>query len=290
MNPAGRLVGRAAELRVLDGLLDDAAAGRPGAVAVVGEPGIGKTRLLTELAERADARGMLVLSGSASEFERDLPFGVFVDALDEYLAGLPPGRLEGWDAALAGMFPALSAGHGPPPRGDERYRTYRAVRRCLEMLAGRTPLVLLLDDLHWADPGSVELVGALLRRPPAAAVLLALGVRPRQLPERLTAALARTRATRLELGGLTVEEARLLVDGLAERHADALYAESGGKSVLPGTARPGAPEGGAGGTRSRRGRSGSGRSAPGRRRRTVRRARPARRANTAGPGGCGRRG
>ena len=57
---------------------------------LVGEPGIGKTRLLAELAARADAERQLVLSGSASELERDLPFSVFVDALDEYVRGIDP--------------------------------------------------------------------------------------------------------------------------------------------------------------------------------------------------------
>ena len=76
--------------RALDG-------GSPAAVTIVGEPGIGKTRLLAELAARADARGQLVLAGSASELERDLPFWVFVDALDEYAEGLDPRRLEQLD-------------------------------------------------------------------------------------------------------------------------------------------------------------------------------------------------
>ena len=91
---AEHLVGRAAELGAFERLLDEVDAGRPSAVALLGEPGIGKTRLLYELGSRADARGHLVLAGSASELERDLPFSVFVDALDEYVEGLEPSRLE----------------------------------------------------------------------------------------------------------------------------------------------------------------------------------------------------
>src|SRR3954464_8651502 len=87
------LVGRAGELSSLDRVLVELDQGRSGATLLVGEPGIGKTRLLAELAARADARGHLVLSGSASELERDLPFSVFVDALDEYVRGLGPNRL-----------------------------------------------------------------------------------------------------------------------------------------------------------------------------------------------------
>ena len=65
------------------------------------------------------------------------------------------------------------------------------MRELLEQLAATQPLVLVLDDFHWADSASVDLLGALLRRPPAARVLLVLGARPRQLPERLASALER---------------------------------------------------------------------------------------------------
>ena len=74
---------------------------------------------------------------------------------------------------------------------DERFRTHRAMRQLLEVIAGGRPLVLLLDDLHWADSGSIELLGSLLRRPPAAAVLIVMALRPRQVPSRLLGALAR---------------------------------------------------------------------------------------------------
>ena len=84
------LVGRATELDSFDNLVVELDGGNPAAIALVGEPGIGKTRLLAELAARADAQGHLVLAGWASELERDLPFWVFVDALDEYVRGLDP--------------------------------------------------------------------------------------------------------------------------------------------------------------------------------------------------------
>ena len=80
-----QLVGRATELASFDNLIAELEGGNPAAVALMGEPGIGKTRLLAELGARADGQGHLVLAGSASELERDLPFWVFVDALDEYV-------------------------------------------------------------------------------------------------------------------------------------------------------------------------------------------------------------
>jgi predicted ATPase len=193
--PAEQLVGRAEELGVLDAALADLDGRRPGVVELEGEPGIGKTRLLKELGDRADARGRLVLSGSGSELEHELPFWVFVDALDEFLQGLEPRRLDSLDedvrGQLAHVFPSLPPGGDGADLQDERYRTHRAVRQLLETLATTKPLVLLLDDLHWADSGSIELLGFLLRRPPAAAVLMALAVRPRQAPERLCGPLER---------------------------------------------------------------------------------------------------
>src|SRR5829696_4398490 len=105
------LVGRSEELaalqRALDGLADGAAA-----VEVVGEPGIGKTRLLGELCERADAGKALVLRAGASEMEQSVPFAVFVAALDDYLASLNPRVFEALGeqdvAELARTFPSLA--------------------------------------------------------------------------------------------------------------------------------------------------------------------------------------
>ena len=240
MTVAEHLVGRADELDSFDHLLAALDAGRAAmAVEVVGEPGIGKTRLLMELAGRADARGHLVLSGSASELERDLPFGLFVDALDDYLQGLERDRLVGLDDdirnGLASVFPSLSplATSQGEALSHERYRGHRAVREILERLTGVRPLVLLLDDIHWSDSASVDLLGSLLRRPPDAAVLLVLALRPRQVPERLAAALEPARRAdslaRLELGALTREQAaELLGSNVDETTAATLYEDSGG--------------------------------------------------------------
>jgi ATP/maltotriose-dependent transcriptional regulator MalT len=232
-------VGRAEELRTFDQALAEIDHGRAAAIELVGEPGMGKTRLLAEFASHADARGRLVLSGSASELERDLPFSVFVDALDEYLRGLDASRLARLDehvrTELAHVFPSLSAlaSADTVALQDERYRSHRAVRALLEQLADTRPLVLVLDDFHWADSASVELLGALLRRPPAAAVLIAVAVRPRQLPERLSAALERANRegalARVGLVALTPTEARqLLSETVADADATVLYEESGG--------------------------------------------------------------
>jgi DNA-binding NarL/FixJ family response regulator len=242
--PDRGLVGRGAELDTFDTMLKALASGRSAVVLLAGEPGIGKSRLLAELGTRADAAGMLVLAGSASEFEQDLPFWPFVDALDEYLRAAGPERLdklgEEAGADLAEVLPSWPAAAGTAPgRGDPRYRTHRAVRRVLEVLAATGPLVLLLDDLHWADSGSVELICALLRRPPVGPVLIGVAVRPRQTTARLTAGLQRAQAaglvTRLELGPLSLPDAReLLGAGVDGKIAAALYAESRGNPFYLG--------------------------------------------------------
>ena len=234
--PAEQIVGRAAELGVIDGALAGLQRRTFGALELVGEPGMGKTRLLREVASRADAEGHLVLTGSASELEHDLPFWIFVDALDEYLEGLEPRRLGALDedllADLAPIFPSLGDGAGPS-HGDERLRVHRGMRQLLEALAAKKALVLLLDDLHWADTASAELLGSLLRRPPAAPVLIGVAARPRQVPDALAGTLARAQAAgtlaRVELSGLSADVAReLLGEAVPAKAAAALYEESSG--------------------------------------------------------------
>jgi ATP/maltotriose-dependent transcriptional regulator MalT len=230
------LVGRRSELDSVDGLLAQIREGRAAALELVGEPGIGKTRLLGELAARADTRAYLVLAGRAGELELDLPFWIFVDALDEYVHGLEPHRLDSLDvdvrAELATVFPSL-AGLATGRRTaiqHERYRSHRAVCVLLETLAQTQPVVLVLDDVHWADPASIELLGALLHRPPAAQVLIAFAVRPRQMGERLASAVERAHRagtiTRIELGALSREEAREFIGDGAD--ATSLYEDTGG--------------------------------------------------------------
>jgi DNA-binding NarL/FixJ family response regulator len=233
-----RLVGRAEELTLVERALDRVESGTSAVLQVVGEPGIGKTRLLSELALRAEERRWLVLAGRASELEQDLPYWIFVDALDEYLRALDPDLVEGVDrqsgAELSRIFPSLAPVAEPAATVvDERYRVHRAVRELLERLAETTPLLLLLDDLHWADPASADLVAGLLRRPPQDRVLIGVAQRPAQTPARLAAALEQGSRTGLlsaiELGPLPAADAKMLLgDTIPPERARVLYEESGG--------------------------------------------------------------
>lgn len=216
------MVGRDGELKAIAELLDALDGGVGGlSLQLSGEPGIGKSRLLRELCEGAQGRGHLVLSGRAAEFEAELPFGVFGDALDDWLVRLEPERLEVLAGDLAGelavVLPAFDAlaSNRLPELAEERYRAYRAVRALLSGLAADAPVVLALDDLQWADPGSVELVCHLLAHPPQGDVLVALGFRPAQVSPPLTAALAAALrepgAGRLDLAPLSTTAAHQLL-------------------------------------------------------------------------------
>ena len=137
-------------------------------------------------------------AGRASELERELPFGVFVDALDEYVASARAAgarALDDEDARRARPRASRRCPRrGPGGRRPARRALPHAPRRpaLLERLAGTRPLVLVLDDLHWADSGSLELLGALLRRPPAAPRAdRARAAGPRQVPDRCRRALER---------------------------------------------------------------------------------------------------
>ena len=225
---------------MLGQLLEETCAHNPRFVFVTGEPGIGKTCLLLELVRQAEQRGCLALRGSAAEFELELPFGVVVDAFDEYLESLDPRefkRLSAEDLGeLSGVFPALSSlnpGSDQPTTAAERFRAHRAVRDLIESLAVRQPLVVVLDDLHWADGASLELTAYLLRHPPRGSVMVAATLRAGQPDRGLMAALER--ATKdadvvhpIELGPLTRADARTLIASVDGAQREGIYETSGG--------------------------------------------------------------
>jgi len=160
------LVGRAAAFSQLVGSLRQAQQGQPQAVLVVGEAGIGKTRLANEFAAWARAQGADVLSGQAFEMGGRLPYQPLVEALRKRLEeeNAPEDLLDDlWLAELSRLLPELRVRYPdlPTPTEDElaaKIRLFEAVARLLEALAQRAPLVLLLDDLHWADGASLDLV------------------------------------------------------------------------------------------------------------------------------------
>jgi DNA-binding NarL/FixJ family response regulator len=243
-----RLVGRAAEREAIAGALE-AFRARPGAVVFLeGEPGIGKSRLLAHLATTAD--GCTVLGARASEFERDLPYALWTEALDRHVAQLGERRVSRLGLAdpeaLAAVLPALGGGprHAPSP---DRHRVHRALRDLLTRLADSAPVVVCLDDVHWADPASVDALAALVHRPPHAPVLLAYAAREGQAPAALVGALAgalrEDRAVALAPAPLSEGEAAELVGEAAA----AIYAQAGGNPFYLEQLARAAPSAGPGG-------------------------------------------
>ncbi len=234
------LVGRTAELSVVEDLIRALRGGQGGALFLAGEPGIGKTALVGEILERSRQRGCLTLSGRAAEFGLEVPFAVFTDALEHHLRSSPEAGVESLQddqlALLAIVFPLLAArtaGGHVTAQPDERHRLLRAMRALLDSLASRQPLVLALDDLHWADGASIDLLCHLLHTGFDNPVLLLLASRPAQSQSRLLTALEGAErhgvSRRIELAPLSPAEAEELlgpeIDAGLRR---ALYRESGG--------------------------------------------------------------
>jgi DNA-binding SARP family transcriptional activator len=160
------LVGRVSALSQLVGCYQQAQEGQPQAVLVTGEAGIGKTRLAREFVAWASAQGAEVLSGQAYEAGGRLPYQLLVEALRPRLEeeNAPEDLLDGlWLAELSRILPELRVRCPdlPTPTEDElaaKLRLFEAVARLLDALAQRGPLVLLLDDLHWVDGASLDLL------------------------------------------------------------------------------------------------------------------------------------
>ncbi|OLF06417.1 LuxR family transcriptional regulator [Actinophytocola xanthii] len=238
MNP---LVGREEVLRSFDRVVAAACAGEFQFLAVVGEPGIGKTRLLAELVRRTGQRGLTTLNGRAAELEQIMPFSALVDAVDDHLEAHGAEVLERFGGAqrrrLATIFPALAA--AVPDAGDpdehadrtgiDRLRSYRALRQLVDELAAPNGLALILDDVHWADPSSAEFLDHLVRHPPRGRVLVAVAYRPMQAPHRVLGLVGAAGGRQVTVDPLTPEEgAELLGPEVARARGRALYEASGG--------------------------------------------------------------
>jgi ATP/maltotriose-dependent transcriptional regulator MalT len=228
------LIGRRHELGVLDRTLAGVERGPARALGLRGEPGIGKSRLLAELASRAEERGHLVLAGRATELERDLPFALLIDAFDRQLESDPPRRLADEHLSqLAAVLPAVAGMPGVEPAlsPDGRHRVARAVRGLLELFAAQRPVTVLLDDVQWADAASADVLALLLHRPPPMRVLLALATRAGRAPDlesALETAVRNDSAEVLDVGPLSRKEANGLMVSLRRAARERLYVESGG--------------------------------------------------------------
>jgi len=169
----GRLVGRVAELHQLRELWRLAQQGRRHVALISGEPGAGKTRLAHEVVVFARLNGAAVLQGGCYEYEAASPYLPFVEALRRWVHEQSTETLRAragpMAAELVKLAPELEARLGriapSPPLGasEERLRLFDHVARLLQGLAGDHGLLLFIDDLHWADAGSLALLHYLMR-------------------------------------------------------------------------------------------------------------------------------
>jgi DNA-binding NarL/FixJ family response regulator len=236
----GPLYGRVAELEAAARDLDAVARGGRRLLLAQGEAGIGKTRLLAEVASRAQTEGFVLLEGRASELEREAPLLPLLDAIEPHLAAadprarLAPDRL----ALLDGVIPGLAEGPAGEDSGGERWRLHRALAELLALIARERPLLLLIDDIHWADPATEELLAHVIRRPPCGSLLIAVGARPSPAADRLRVAERSSSAiglTDLELRALPRAAADPFLAGVAEEsERERLFAASGGNPLLLG--------------------------------------------------------
>ena len=162
------MVGRDSELTRLLGLLDDAAAGRPAHALIGGDAGVGKTRLVSELAARAADRGFVVLSGRCAELGDSIPYLPLADALREGSTGPAAGPLGDALAARPVLSRLLPDREAVPAAASEisglaQQQLFGAVLGLLAELAAASPVLLILEDLHWADRSTRDLVTFLSR-------------------------------------------------------------------------------------------------------------------------------
>jgi len=260
-----RFVGRSAELAELSAALEEAISSRPSLALVGGESGVGKSRLADELARHAREAGARVLSGDCVELGDDeLPYAPLLTALrplvrqgDPSLQALAPQLRSALDAILPGV------GGGATPEHVSQSTVFEALLAVLEALAEEEPVLLIIEDLHWADSSTRSFIGFLSRTVCSERLLIVGTYRSDELHRRhplrpLLAELGSDPYTRLiELPRFTREELGEQLEGIltdppradlvervyARSEGNALYAEEilaaglDGRGALPPTLR-----------------------------------------------------
>src|SRR5579859_5444477 len=230
---AAVFVGRSSELSALRQAWLSAAGGRPSWMLVGGEAGIGKTRLVAEFAGEVSAEGARVLVGNCPPVAPGLvPFAPLAEILRAFggsvTAGLPRGHAEAITRLLEVDLPAERSGM---PGEAERARLLAAVRAVLERKSVEGPLLMVFEDLHWADASTREVLAFLAGQPPRGPVTFVGTYRDDQRDEGLPVwslvdRLYRLGARRLDLPRLGRAELERLLDGLTGRRPDAAMVDA----------------------------------------------------------------
>jgi tetratricopeptide (TPR) repeat protein len=216
------LFGRAGELRALTSAWSAARSGQGRVVLITGEAGIGKTRLVAELARRADNAGARIAVGAGVDVGGEAPLAIWQELVPQLARTVPAPQQADWPADLGRLVPDLPAALGrdapPPPVSSpelERLRLFDAVLRLVEWAAASRPLLLVAEDIHRADPASMQLCAHIGRRLATRPVLFVLTRRDR--PQRSAAD-----ALIADLAGRGVEVAEIEVGPLSEAEVAAV--------------------------------------------------------------------
>ncbi len=225
----GPLVGREQELQQLRRALDEVRGGLGRVVVIVGEAGVGKSRLVTVVGADAREQGARMLLGRCYESQQILPFGPWVDALRgggvsreiDILQDLAPV----WRAELSRLLPEVGA-PGLPAPSDDLLRLFESVAQLVERLTTEDSLTLVLEDLHWADEMSLRLFAFVARRMRTVPALIVATAREEELASVpglqgvLDEVASEPRFVRLALSPLSRGDTIALVRSLARRGSD----------------------------------------------------------------------
>ncbi len=166
------LVGRESEAALAAAAVREVGEGRASTLVIEGEAGIGKTRLVQTIVDDARAHGVAVFCGQAHPFERARPFSVVAAALGLSRRSTDPRR-----AAIGALLTGEGAGTPAPPGGDIQYRIVEEIVDLVETSCAQHPVLLVAEDLHWADSASLLAILSLARQLQLAPLLLVVTAR-----------------------------------------------------------------------------------------------------------------
>jgi len=235
-------VGRAAQLKRLSQRLDEVLNGSGAMIMLRGEPGIGKTRILDEFADQATERGAVVLRGACYDGEWQPPYGPFAEVIAAYAREADGPALVETIGKRAGILARIAPGLHEKLDGisepvtldkeEERFRLFDAVAQFLVSVSQQAPLVVILDDLHWAERGTVALLNHAARFTGSNPILLIGAYRDAEVGRAHSLSSVVTQLSRnpnfeyLRLGGLEKDDLASLLKMIGDQDPPAELVEA----------------------------------------------------------------